>query len=60
MQDKKKCSNLKMTQIVAKQLEEQNSVNGTAYLNPQDLEDSTQTLNACQTALLQITASTRC
>ena len=56
----KKSSNLKMTQTVAKQLEELNSVNGTAYLNPQEVEDSTQTLNVCQTALLQITVSTRC
>ena len=60
MEDKKKSSNLKMTRTVAKQLEELNSVNGTAYLNPQEVEDSTQTLNVCQTALLQITVSTRC
>ena len=60
MEDKKKSSNLKMTQTVAKQLEELNSVNGTADLNPQEVEDSTQTLNVCQTALLKITVSTRC
>ena len=60
MEVKKKSSNLKMTRTVAKQLEELNSVNGTAYLNPQEVEDSTQTLNVCQTALLQITVSTRC
>ena len=60
MEDKKKSSNLKMTRTVDKLLEELNSVNGTAYLNPQEVEDSTQTLNVCQTALLQITVSTRC
>ena len=60
MEDKKKSSNLKMTRTVAKQLEELNSVNGTVYLNSQEVEDSTQTLNVCQTALLQITVSTRC